>query len=506
MFENSLLLSPSLSNQMEALGLCAVDFKGDTFFRVIPSLSNSLVFSDGFYHFEIEQHGRWCSESGRLTINLDAGSWQLVLSVGAGQRSRWPDVNSPNASLEVNWITGNAYWDALVINAELTSAVLQLDFKASAFFVPSEGKQSNDNRRLAFWMLDEFLFRHRSDKASIPFRPSERPLRDLVPSVAAAQQISASDLQTASKLDRDRRVSKWPSVWVVRDALVVGRPAMIASQSNGELVIHKESLLYEQRLSIAQESCAKSLKISTPNAEYIDCAAPLCGEWAENIWHWFLEYVPKAVAIEAEGFKGDYLVPFSSSVYRKSLELLGVESQRIREYVHSCIEVSELYIAEPVKGHHLDKFPWVISEMNRRLRGAVTPKDLKRLYIARRGNRKVTNEESVLSALAKYGFQRIYMEDYSIVDQIALAAGAECIAGPHGAGMTAALFLKPGGTMIEFFSPVYINPCMTPVCEVLHLRYFMITSRMHLGEVYAHGQNIEVDIPILKLALATALA
>jgi len=170
------------------------------------------------------------------------------------------------------------------------------------------------------------------------------------------------------------------------------------------------------------------------------------------------------------------------------------------------VEGKELFVTDRFTGHQLARYPYTISTINDTLRKRVAFCDGgKRLYIARRATRKVSNETEVLSTLSKYNFQLIYLEDHTIEEQVRMAAGAECIAGPHGAGMTSAMFMKPGSTLIEFFSPIYINPCMTAVCDILRIRYFMMASRMYLGSTYPHGTDIEVDIPTLKITLRTAL-
>jgi hypothetical protein len=512
MAENRLLpkseLSPDNSN---LLGLTKVEFKGEAFYRVTPSQSQFVAFRAGFYQYEIEQHGRWCSKLGRMTVNLDVGEWQIVIPIAGDQFGNSPNITSSNASLDLHWVEGDEAWAAAVIDVNMQEPVLQLDFHGRSCFTPARSGNSEDTRELSFWMLDEFLFRPLSSPLA-PVEGSADVPDALLSDIANAEVISAANAPIAVQ-DRissigseDGNSNSQMSIWVIRDAVVIGRPPILGFYSSRKLFLLQETAPYDSRLPIITNSCKKSLRRSTTSVAAFDQVAALCGEWSDNICHWFLEYVPKAIALEATGYRGVYLVPCNSLVFPDSLNLLGIEASRIKEFVYDYVEAGELFVTERFTAHQLGQFPYLILKINDVLRGRVSfLGGSKRLYIGRRGTRRVSNETDVLLALREYEFQLVYLEDYTIGEQIGLAAGAECIAGPHGAGMTAALFMRPGTTMIEFFSPIYINPCMTAVCDALRIRYFMITSRMNMGSAYPHGTDIEVDIPILKLTLRTAL-
>lgn len=109
-----------------------------------------------------------------------------------------------------------------------------------------------------------------------------------------------------------------------------------------------------------------------------------------------------------------------------------------------------------------------------------------RIYIARQNpslSRRIDNELQLMEVLFKYGFQRVVMENYSLKEQIAISAGANCLVAPHGAGMVNCLFMKPQSLIIELFPTTYINPYMLPIIDSLQHRYFMIpSSHKRVGE------------------------
>jgi capsular polysaccharide biosynthesis protein len=68
----------------------------------------------------------------------------------------------------------------------------------------------------------------------------------------------------------------------------------------------------------------------------------------------------------------------------------------------------------------------------------------KRIYISRKkaSGRRQFNEDEVFSVLAKYNFEAVFPEDFSIADQIALFHNAEFIVGGSGAAFTNILFCQ----------------------------------------------------------------
>jgi hypothetical protein len=406
-------------------------------------------------------------------------------------------------------VGGGPVWAAAVFNVSLREPILKLEFQSPSYFIEAASENSATPRHLGFWMLDEFLFRPLA--CPLPATQLSVIMPDTLRSdIADAQLITAmncpSDLQNRIKSANTTSSDEPVALRVIHDGVIVGRPSVLGFYADGQLYFLRETVPYQNRLSTIRESCSRSLRRCTRAVAKFDQVAPLCCEWSDNIWHWFSEYVPKAMALEEAAYSGIYLVPCNSSVFRDSLMLLGIDHSRIREFVYDYVEVGELFVTEQFNGHELDKFPRLVSKINRVMRKHVThTSGAKRIYIARRGTRRVVNESEVLHTLKQYDFHLVYMEDHTIAEQIGLAAGADCIAGPHGAGMTFVMFMKPGGTMLEFFAPTYVNPCMTAICSILRIAYFMVTSRNFIGRPYPHGIDIEVDIPILNLTLRTAL-
>ena len=78
----------------------------------------------------------------------------------------------------------------------------------------------------------------------------------------------------------------------------------------------------------------------------------------------------------------------------------------------------------------------------------------KRFYIARKHttNRSYNEQELTKIAHEEYGFEIVSPEEYSVAEQFALFAGAECIIGASGAALSNIVCCKPGCRILVLFS------------------------------------------------------
>ncbi|MGA2051656.1 MAG: glycosyltransferase family 61 protein, partial [Terracidiphilus sp.] len=65
-----------------------------------------------------------------------------------------------------------------------------------------------------------------------------------------------------------------------------------------------------------------------------------------------------------------------------------------------------------------------------------------RVFIARRGQRSLRNHAEVESLASSYGYKTIFMEDYSIADQLSIGTHARHVVALHGAAMSVLVFSR----------------------------------------------------------------
>ncbi|PRY15438.1 uncharacterized protein DUF563 [Pontibacter ummariensis] len=132
-----------------------------------------------------------------------------------------------------------------------------------------------------------------------------------------------------------------------------------------------------------------------------------------------------------------------------------------------------------------------------------------KLYLTRRGRRKVKNEEEVRNLMLRYGFRIVEDQPRSVPEQISLFQNASVVAGPHGAAFTNLLWCDPGTKVLEFFSSGYKPNYFYYLSTALDLQYSCITEESlnqgnsHWGNV---GEDLSVDLKKLQYKLEQLLS
>jgi capsular polysaccharide biosynthesis protein len=83
------------------------------------------------------------------------------------------------------------------------------------------------------------------------------------------------------------------------------------------------------------------------------------------------------------------------------------------------------------------------------------------------------NEREVLQALRPLGFTSCRLETMPLADQVALFHRAECVVGPHGAGLTNLLFCRSGTKVVEIGTPYRPWACFYEIAHHRGLDYHL---------------------------------
>ena len=154
--------------------------------------------------------------------------------------------------------------------------------------------------------------------------------------------------------------------------------------------------------------------------------------------------------------------------------------------------------------------PWKAACLRQRFGVEGRARGKKRLYVARGAapRRRVLNEAAVEKLLAGYGFAAVNPGALSVKEQVELFAGAEMVAGPHGAGLTNAVFMAPGGAIIEMTHHQRVVWTYHEVAGAAGLSYACIVNDAIINNtdddaLYA---DFSVDLDALDAAVKAAIA
>ncbi|WP_019507955.1 tetratricopeptide repeat protein [Pleurocapsa sp. PCC 7319] len=220
-------------------------------------------------------------------------------------------------------------------------------------------------------------------------------------------------------------------------------------------------------------------------------------------YHWMFDILPRIELIKRSGINPseiDWFVinSLSKPYQQETLKLLGIPAIKIIESDrHNHIQATELIV--PSFPGYLD---WVPEGTIRFLRQTFLPhinltqKNAgKKIYVsrARSKNRHLVNELEVSNLLHSQGFQTVFLEEMSVLEQVATFANAEIIVAPHGSGLTNLVFCSPDAKVIELFSPNYVRT-----------DYWMISQKLQLLHYYVIGQSFDCS-PLRSLMYQNAL-
>ncbi len=267
-------------------------------------------------------------------------------------------------------------------------------------------------------------------------------------------------------------------------------------------------LLTEEGISL----CEQSNGVSSPDhlhlrpspciegqeVPVLEEALSLC---ALNTWcfyHWMLDQLPKVIVAERCGFGGTYVIPTNCPWARESLDMLGIREERIFLQQYPLIRAKKLFVPTHFRGWHWNLYRELLYIFRSQLLEAVKDEQgesVQRIYLSRRQinrPRKVLNEERIRPVLEKYSIWPMYMEDYTLRQQIAIASRASVLIGPHGSGMLHSIFMPKGSVVLELFSPQYVNYGFSEFAENLQHKWAPYVAINQDGG-YEYGEDIYVN-------------
>lgn len=195
-------------------------------------------------------------------------------------------------------------------------------------------------------------------------------------------------------------------------------------------------------------------------------------ETDSNIAHLLTLVLPKLLAFQKFGGKGAVILRRKASgMGRRFFETLGVPTVCTdRHVIGKLIRTDEI-----VQGAFEGWYPDLFKDLSFSGEVAGTPE---RVFLARRGQRRLINEESLEALLVRYGFRKVYFEDIPIGEQWSWLRNARQVVAVHGAGMGALLFSRPDIKVVELFHPGFVNDIFRNMTNAMGGDWCGVTGRI----------------------------
>jgi hypothetical protein len=192
-----------------------------------------------------------------------------------------------------------------------------------------------------------------------------------------------------------------------------------------------------------------------------------------NYYHWLIEALPRLDLYERSGIAIDrFYAPIQTRFQRETLAILGIPREQIVPATrHAHLAPARLVVSSFHGSLSRAKTDFLF----RRLTADVGPwaGPAPRIFISRRGPRSIVNEREVLRSLRPLGFERLRLEGMPLAEQIAVFSRAECVIGPHGAGLTNLAFCRSRTKVIEIGTPYRPWACFYEIAHHRELDYHL---------------------------------
>jgi capsular polysaccharide biosynthesis protein len=211
----------------------------------------------------------------------------------------------------------------------------------------------------------------------------------------------------------------------------------------------------------------KNAQIKEYQLEKIEKGIAIVGSNDRNYYHWVIEVLSKfQFIIDLPKEYDDFPILISEQALKidsiqEYISYFGINREIV--YLQSCIQyqVEELlFISSPnyfvanlrvgqqwtadsnfVRADSLKYLRDSVFSVLEKSEQTVTPK---RVFLARKGIIRDYNQAEVFDLLCQYGFEAVYLEDLSLLQQVKLMTKAEVIIGPTGAAWTNLIFCNSG--------------------------------------------------------------
>ena len=242
----------------------------------------------------------------------------------------------------------------------------------------------------------------------------------------------------------------------------------------------------------------------------IGATVSLATDGHNNFYHWMLDLLPKLFIALAAGLGEKPLYLGASTPFQKqTLELLGIPIAQVLDCnVIPFLQPDELIVPYLGDNHPPNVFDAAKYRLLAQVLGKLIPaksatRELPTRFLVSRAktrSRRVVNEDALLSRLTPLGFRSVFLEDLTLLEQIALFARAEAIVASTGAGLVNLIHCRPG-TPVAILMP---EACPDLVCQEI-ATFAKLRSSLFFATPHPAGtkDRIGCDINLDDMLLAT---
>lgn len=255
--------------------------------------------------------------------------------------------------------------------------------------------------------------------------------------------------------------------------------------------------------------------LNTPLSKVLEIEKPVVAPWS-HFWGRYYDFVitllPKLCKVEKSMGKDIWsqvmvCYPMFNAPYESHfLEKLGIPKQALVDTRKNKGFVKAQSVISSNNNEMFYPFPSDIQILRERFLTKNGNPGGKRIFISRKGRRKIVNEDEVIKVLQEFDFEILEDISRSVDDQIDIFHNASVVVGAHGAAFTNLLWCNPGTKVLEFFNSGYTPPFYYFLSQLLDLEYNFMLDDSGLEESKNHvAKDLFVNTKVLKNGLLRVL-
>ena len=245
---------------------------------------------------------------------------------------------------------------------------------------------------------------------------------------------------------------------------------------------------------------------SSEKNEHVDSKSALLSiDSGSNYFHWMCHVLPRIKLLQEYGIDwseiNKIILPENRGNFvDQTLSILDIPVHKIIETDKNTTYTFDSLIIPCKPNRHIHLTPWSIDFLCDNFLKE-NKKQEKKIFISRRSEtgRCIENEDELWRVLSQEGYEKVYLEDYSVYEQATLFNSSKEIVSAHGAGLTNLVFCQPNTKLIELFNPSYFLALYWNMCNILDLDYYYIIGEGdNLGKEKGKNQNIKINLEEFK--------
>lgn len=239
------------------------------------------------------------------------------------------------------------------------------------------------------------------------------------------------------------------------------------------------------------------------------CIAVCHDQWSvENYYHWLIDTLPRLLVLRQINQEATLLLPVSPKgqpdYIQHTVTALGFTRYLLLRN-QQVLNAKNLLLPE-LTAPSLTQNPQLVQQVRSKLLDTlklVPVTATRRVYAARAssGVRSIQNERAVEALLQRLGFEKVYFEQLSFLEQVQLMHETIVLVGVHGAGMTNMMFLPREAQVVELLNEKCGDLCYFRLASCLEIAYFYVPC-LGVQPELGNQADLVVDTALLEKVLA----